>query len=159
MNAAAGRGAGFFALWLMLAGTNPGDMAVGAIAAVAATWCSLRLAPPGAWRISALGLARLAVRFPAQSVLAGVDVAWRALHPALPLQPGFVTFPSCMPLGTGRIAFGTLTSLLPGTLPLGPDASGAELIHCLDTRLDVVGQLRAEEALFLAAVPGVRRDG
>lgn len=159
MSAAAARGLGFFALWLMLAGTKAGDLPVGVIAAVAATWCSLMLAPPGRWRVSVVGVARLALRFPVQSVLAGVDVAWRALHPALPLRPGFVAFPSRLPLGTRRIAFGTLTSLLPGTLPLGPDESGAERIHCLDTRVDVVGQLRVEEALFLEAVPGVGGDG
>ena len=156
--AAVVRGAGFLALWLMLAGADPADLPGAAIAVAAATWASLRLLPPGPWRVSARGLARMAFRFPVQSIIAGVDVARRALHPTLDLHPGFVAFPSRLPPGTARTAFGTLTSLMPGTLPVGPDADGAERIHCLDIGQPVVAQLRAEEALFLRALPGTPRD-
>jgi len=150
--AAAARGAGFLALWLMLAGVSLSDLPAAAVAVLAATWASLRLLPPGSWHLSMLGVARLALRFPGQSVVAGVDVAWRALHPALPLRPGFVTFPTRLPPGPARDAFCAFTSLLPGTLPVATDGAGAMVVHCLDIGQPMLAQLAREEALFLRAL-------
>ena len=124
----------------------------------AATWTSLRLLPPGRWRVSPLGLARLALRFPRQSVMAGVDVARRALDPRLPLRPGFVTYRRGLPPGPARDAFCALASLLPGTLPVGTNEDGTLLVHCLDVEQPVAAQLAAEEALFVRALGGCR-DG
>jgi multicomponent Na+:H+ antiporter subunit E len=157
--AVAVRGFGFFALWLMLAGVDAADLPAAVITVIASTWASIRLVPPGAWRLSVLGIARMAVRFPAQSVIAGVDVAWRAMRWDLKVRAGFVTFPSRLPPGTPRIAFGTLCSLLPGTLPCGPDENGAERVHCLDITQPVVAQLGAEEALFIRALGSAGRNG
>ncbi len=41
------RAAGFFGFWLVLTRGEPADLAAGAVAAVAATWTSLRLMPAG----------------------------------------------------------------------------------------------------------------
>ncbi len=158
-SAAIVRGVCFLALWLMLAGYDPADLAGAAVAVVAATWASLRLLPPGARGLSPVGLAKLAGRLPHQSVIAGIDVAWRALHPRLPLRPGFVTYRSRCPAGTVRSAFCTLTSLLPGALPAGSDESGALLVHCLDVGQPVAAQMAAEEARFLRALGGEQTDG
>ena len=149
--AAVWRGAGFTLLWLLLAGYASSDLPAAVVAVVAATWCSLALLPPGDWRLSARGIAMLVLRFPVQSVVAGVDVAWRSLHPQLQLRPGFVTFPTRLPPGTAREAFCALTSLQPGTLPSGEDATGALLIHCLDVGQPVAAQLAVEEQRFLRA--------
>lgn len=151
------RAAGFLILWLMLAGADPADLPAMALAVAAATWTSLHLLPPCGARWSPVGLARLALRFPVQSVVAGVEVAWRALHPGLPLRPGLVAFPTRLPPGTARDAFCMLTSLLPGTLPAGSDEDGRLLVHCLDTRQPVAAQLAVEEALFMRVLD--RRDG
>src|SRR5215468_5994574 len=75
------RAAWFFGLWLVLAGADPADLPAGALAVVAATWTSLRLLPPGRSRFSLPALARLALRFLYESVVAGLDVAQRALDP------------------------------------------------------------------------------
>jgi multicomponent Na+:H+ antiporter subunit E len=125
---------------------------VGAAAVIAATALSLRLLPPIGARPRPLALVRLAARFLRQSVLAGVDVAWRSLDPRLPLRPGFVRYPVQLPPGPARNTFCTLTSLLPGTVPTGPDASGALLVHCLDVGQPVVEQLALEEALLTDAM-------
>ncbi len=148
------RAIGFLVFWLMLAGVNPADLPAAALAVAAATWTSLHLLPPGTWRLSPVGLARLVLRFPLQSVVAGVDVARRALDPRLPLRPGFVACPARLPPGTARDAFCTLTSLLPGTLPAGTGQDGTLLIHCLDVGLPVAAQLAREEALFADALCG-----
>jgi multicomponent Na+:H+ antiporter subunit E len=145
------RGAGFLAFWLILFGFSLADLPVGALAAAAATWASLRLFPPGPWHLRPGALARLALRFLGQSIVAGADVARRALDPRLPLRPGFVAYPVYFPPGTARNAFATLTSLLPGTVPAG-DERGQLVYHCLDVDQPVLSQLAAEEAALSEAL-------
>ncbi len=146
--------AAFFALWLILAGADPGDLPAATIAVVAATWTSLRLLPPGRSRPSPAALAIFALRFVRQSIVAGMDIARRALDPRLPLRPGFVVYPARLPPGPALNAFCTLTSLAPGTLPAGPDDSGAIVIHCLDVGQPVAAHLAADERLFTRALGG-----
>jgi multicomponent Na+:H+ antiporter subunit E len=148
----------FFVFWLIICGTKPADLVVGALAAMAAAWASLRLLPPGQWGLHSVALARLVLRFPRQSIVAGIDVAWRALDPRLPLRPGIVIYHSRLPSGPAQNAFCTLTSLLPGTLPCGSDGGGGLMIHCLDVAQPVIEQLAAEEALFLEVIGGIRGD-
>jgi multicomponent Na+:H+ antiporter subunit E len=140
----------FLVLWLILCGTDPADLPIGIATAIAATWASLRLLPPGMSRASPVALAALAPRFLYQSIVAGADVARRALDPRLPLRPGFVSYPVRFPPGTARNAFATLTSLLPGTVPVG-DEGGQLVYHCLDVDQPVVSQLAAEEAALSRA--------
>ncbi len=135
-------------LWLALFGPDPVALAVGVATAAAAAWVSLRLLPPGAARLSPLGLAALAASFLGQSVVAGVDVARRALDPRLPLRPGFVRHRLGLAPGPFRSAFLALSSLLPGTLPAQADPDGTVLVHCLDTRQPVTEQLAQAEARF-----------
>jgi multicomponent Na+:H+ antiporter subunit E len=143
----------------MLTGVGMADLAVGAVAALAAVWTSLRLLPPGTSHVRLSALARLVLRFLCQSVVAGVDVARRALDPRLPLHPGFVLYPVGLPPGPARNMFTTLMSLLPGTVPTGSAENGGILIHCLDVEQPVAGQLAAEEALFARVIGGSDSDG
>jgi multicomponent Na+:H+ antiporter subunit E len=145
------RAAWFLVLWLVLIGADPADLPAGALAAALATWVSLLLLPPGRAARSPAGMARLASRFLLQSVIAGADVARRALDPRLPLRPGFVTYPVHFPPGMTRNVFTTLTSLLPGTVPTGED-NGELVYHCLDVNQPVVSQLAAEEAALSRAL-------
>ena len=153
------RAVGFLVLWIIITGGDPADLGAGAVATLAATGVSLRLLPPGTSRVRPAALARFALRFLCQSVVAGVDVARRALDPGLPLHPGFVVYPVGLPPGPARSMFITLMSLLPGTVPSGSDERGQLLIHCLDVEQPVVAQLAAEEALFTRVVGEVRADG
>jgi multicomponent Na+:H+ antiporter subunit E len=137
--------------WLVLAGADPADLPAGVVAVIAATWASLRLLPAGGTRRSVAAMAHLALRFFYESVVAGADVARRALDPRLPLRPGFVTYPVRFPPGTARNAFTTLTSQLPGTVPAGEE-SGQIIYHCLDVDQPVVSQLAAEEAALSRAL-------
>ncbi|MFY9974441.1 MAG: Na+/H+ antiporter subunit E [Chromatiaceae bacterium] len=150
------RGAGLFGFWLLLSAPLSGeslrslapDLAVGALAAAWATWVSLRLLPPAGGRIRFLALGRLAGSFLWQSVVGGLDVALRAFHPRMPLRPGFLAYRVGLPPGPGRAAFGALTSLMPGTVPVGTDASDALVYHCLDLDQPVAAGLAREEALL-----------
>jgi multicomponent Na+:H+ antiporter subunit E len=146
------RAAGFLGFWLIFSEFSAVDLLVGALAALMAASVSFRLLPPGRWTFRPVVLAGLAVRFLRQSIWAGIDVAWRALDPRLPLRPGFVSYRPRLPPGPARNAFLTMTSLLPGTLPCGPDEEGALAVHCLDVSQPVVEQLTVEEAMFSRAV-------
>ena len=144
---------GFLCLWLIVAGGGIVDLVVGAVTAAAAAWASLALLPPAGRWPRPLALARLVARFLGQSVLAGADVARRALDPALPLRPGLLRYPLRLAPGTARSAFCAYASLVPGTLVAGSE-QGALRVHCLDVDQDVPAQMRAEEAAFLAAAGG-----
>jgi len=149
----------FFGFWLIMTSAKPADLPVGLVAAVIATAVSLRLLPPGQGRVRPILLARLALRFLRQSVVAGIDVTWRALHPRMRLRPGFVTYHPQLAAGPARDAFCTMTSLLPGTLPTSVDLDGDILIHCLDTGQPIAEQLSFEENLFARAMGGESHDG
>jgi len=154
--AAVVRSIGFFLFWVIVAGFKVMDLVVGLLAALVTTWVSLTLMPPGHGRVRPIKLATYALRFFRQSVIAGLDVAWRALSPRMPLQPGFITYRTQLPEGRTRYTFYTVSSLLPGTLPTGSDASGSTAIHCLDVTQPVARQLAEEESLFAEAL-GERR--
>lgn len=145
------RAAFFLCLWLVLAGANFADLPAATAASAAATWTSLRLLEPGSSRRSLPAMARLALLFLYQSVVAGVDVARRALDPRLPLRPGFVIYPTGLSRGVRRNVFTTLTSLLPGTVPAGEE-NGRIVYHCLDVGQPVVAELAAEEAALVRAL-------
>jgi multicomponent Na+:H+ antiporter subunit E len=153
------RAVGFFFLWLIFTSGNTADLLAGAAAVWASTWTSLHLLPPGTSRLRAAALARLALGFLHQSVVAGADVARRALDPRLPLHPGLVVYPVGLPAGPMRSSFTSLMSLLPGTVPTGLRGDGALLIHCLDVEQPVAAQLAVEEAQFARVIKGARSDG
>jgi multicomponent Na+:H+ antiporter subunit E len=149
---AAGRAVLFFAFWLMIAGYDPVDLPIGLVTAAAATWTSLRLLPPAKVQFRLSSLAAFALHFMRQSASSGVEVAWRAFSPRLPLNPGFIVYPCRLRSAGTRSAFCALSSLLPGTLPAGSDENGALLVHCLDVGQPVAANLAAEEALFSRAI-------
>lgn len=163
------RGTGLFGLWLLL--TAPLDLSstaalvpdllVGLLAVLWATWVSLRLLPPTTRRVRWGALPRLGVHFLWQSVVGGVDVALRAFHPRLPLRLGFLAWPFGLPPGPGRAVFGAITSLMPGTLPVGTDRDHALVYHCLDLDQPIAAGLGRAEALLArirVAGPGGGRD-
>jgi multicomponent Na+:H+ antiporter subunit E len=152
------RSAGFSAFWLLLAAPLSresadlaADLAVGLCAVAAATWASYRLIPADSVHIRFGALLRLLGRFLWQSILGGLDVAWRAMQPRPGLKTGYLAFPVRLPPGSARAGFGALTSLVPGTLPLGSDPQGRLLYHCLDMDLPIAESLAADEKLFAAA--------
>jgi multicomponent Na+:H+ antiporter subunit E len=154
---ALGRWALLFGFWLLLAGpwdeaslreALP-DLAVGLLAGSLATWASLHLLPPTPGRIHYGALLRLASQFLGKSVVAGFDVARRAFDPRLPLRPGYLSYPVRIPPGPDRAAFGALTSLTPGTLPVGADGDGTLVYHCLDLDQPIAASLASDEALLL----------
>jgi len=159
LRAAVTRGAGFFALWLVLMqSAKPVDLAFGALATAFATWVSLQLLPPASGRLRFFVLLGFIPHFLWQSVVAGLDVARRAFSPSMPMQPGFVQCPLNFPPGLTRNTFAMITSLLPGSVPSG-ETDGVLIYHALDTSQPVAEQLRHEERLLSRGlVAGERSD-
>jgi multicomponent Na+:H+ antiporter subunit E len=156
---AASRAALLFGLWVVIdQSAKPGNLAVGALATIGATWLSLRLLPPASGRVRFASLIALLPRFLWQSLRAGVDVARRALDPRLPLAPGFIDYLVVLPRGSARNAFELISSLLPGSVPTAESESTIEY-HCLDVAQPVAEQLAAEEQVYARSlVPGRLND-
>ena len=150
-SSASWRAVWFVCLWLVLAGANLEDIFAAAAAVTAATWTSLRLLEPNASRRSPRAIVQLVLLFLYHSIVAGADVARRALDPRLPLCPGFVAYPTRLSPGMRRNVFTTLTSLLPGTVPTGEE-NGQLLYHCLDVEQPVLAELATEEAALVRAL-------
>jgi multicomponent Na+:H+ antiporter subunit E len=157
--AALTRGVSFALLWLLLTrSTEQGDLVVGTLATMAATFVSLRLLPPATGCMNFGRLLALLPHFAWESTRAGIDVARRAFLPRMPLSPGFVSCPLKFPPGYARNTFAAITSLLPGTVPCGENDE-AVVYHCLDDTTPVVEQLWQEERLFARALAAGRRHG
>ncbi|NJD32845.1 MAG: sodium:proton antiporter [Gammaproteobacteria bacterium] len=154
--AALGRGATYFVVWMVIAGGDADDILPGLGAAALATWASLRLMPPDplGGSVRWLEVLRLFARFVRVSVLAGLDVARRALAPRMRLAPGYVHYQPQLPPSDARSLFQAMTSQMPGTIPSGTEPSGAIAYHCLDASRSVAGQLAEEESRLLDALGG-----
>jgi multicomponent Na+:H+ antiporter subunit E len=117
--------------WWALAEGRPGSWSVGVpvvvLAAVVAAWA---VPWPRRWARPA-ALLRFAVWFLRESVKGGVDVARRALSPAMPLSPGFAEVRTRLPEGGARVLFADTMSLLPGTLTIDL-VEDRVLVHALD---------------------------
>ncbi|HOM15484.1 MAG TPA: Na+/H+ antiporter subunit E [Rubrivivax sp.] len=149
----------YFGLWIVIdQSAKPANLAFGVLAAAAATWVSCKLLPPAGAHVRIGALLRLLPRFLWQSLVAGIDVARRAFSPSLPLNPGFVQYPTSLPRGAARNAFAVISSLLPGSVPTGETDTHIEY-HALDVSQPVIEQLATEERAYAKALMPGQRDG
>ncbi|MEX0915026.1 MAG: Na+/H+ antiporter subunit E [Wenzhouxiangellaceae bacterium] len=103
-----------FALWLVFDGLD--GWPVGLLAAVIGGGLAAWLAegPPFWW--NPFRLVEFAGFFLFESFRGGIDVAWRSLHPRLPVTPGFFEHDIALPKGQPSTLLISVISLLPGTL-------------------------------------------
>ena len=149
----------FMALWLVLMPSlKPADLGVGLLAAIGATALSLHLLPPSAGRVRFGALLGFAPHFLWQSIVAGLDVARRALSPGMPLSPGLILCRVGFPRGVARNEFAAITSLLPGSVPAG-EQEDAIVYHCLDVSQPIAAQIADEERRLSGALISGERDG
>lgn len=124
----------FSVFWWVLSGGDAHGWMIGAPFILVASWLSLQL-----WTdalISLAGVLRFVPWFAYQSLAGAADVAWRALRPSMPLQPGLVRHRLRLPSGLCRVSLANVISMLPGTL--SADLVDDELvIHTLDTGRDM----------------------
>jgi multicomponent Na+:H+ antiporter subunit E len=145
------------AMWALFTRGDLWSWLLGAPAVVVATLVSGALSPSVAWRWSWMGALRFAGYFLKQSVIGGIDVAWRAMHPRLPLRPGFVTLRMRLPSTIARVWLANTISLLPGTLAANME-NETLIVHTVDTDAPVIegvreAEVRVADMLRLALAP------
>lgn len=126
----------FASAWLVLTEGNPSAWVFGVLAVPAAAALSLWLLPPE-HPIKLRRVIAILPKFLWESVKGGVDVAWRAFKPRMPIAPGWVVVPVALP-DTAQVVLSAELSLMPGTLVAGTQDQQL-LVHVLDRHADHSG--------------------
>ena len=128
--------------WLALSGTEAwlAGLAVSVAGAALSAWVATIVPRP----MAPLRVLPFALYFVVESMRGGLDVAWRALHPSLPIQPQFQRFSLALPQGQPRTLMVSVLSLMPGTLSAELEDDGETLVvHALtDSAMESVEQLQ-----------------
>ncbi len=141
-------------IWLTLNGLDGWWLGLLAASVGAVTGGLLASGRPYPWRPHRL--AGFAVFFLFESFKGGIDVAWRALKPKMPIAPEFRHYPLDLPEGQPRTLMVSVISLLPGTLSADLSDDGQELVvHTLmPEAMDSVSRLdRRIRHLFSLELP------
>ncbi len=136
------RVAAFALVWWILTGGAVASWLVGVPAVLVATLVSMVLVPAFPW--SPIGVVCFLPFFAWHSLRGGVDVAWRAFHPQIPITPGLVEYPLRLSPGLPRVFMVNTASLLPGTLSAELGAESL-IVHVLDTQKSVLSELMMVE--------------
>lgn len=112
-----------------------------AVMILAAVAISLALLPAGRVRLRILSLLSFALWFFVAAVRGGIDVAFRAVSPSLPLVPGFIEFHTRLTNSAAQVFFANTISLLPGTLSVALQEDRLS-IHALDIEQPLHERLR-----------------
>jgi multicomponent Na+:H+ antiporter subunit E len=144
------------AIWIALNGFR--DIWLGIVAAVFGAFLGswLTSGKPHPWRPHRLLMFTL--YFLWESLKGGIDVAWRAMHPALRIDPCFTRHVMRLPEGQPRTLLVSIVSLLPGTLSASTEEDQVLLVHALTPDAsDSIGQLEHWIA-WLFSLEGKRDD-
>lgn len=135
-----------YGLWLLLSGHfEPSLLGFGALSCLFVIWIVHRMdVIDHETRIMRVGW-RLLTFFPWlawEIVKANWDVAWRVLHPALPISPMIFTVTGSQRTDVGRVIYANSITLTPGTITV--DLEGSEFtVHAL-TRAAAEGVMENE---------------
>ena len=132
-----------FLVWIAVTGSfDLGSLAIGAVASLIAAWALRRIELPEVpllvmpqrlfWALLYIPVLFWHV------VRANLDVAYRVLHPALPIRPGIVKARTSLKAPTGRVLLANSITLTPGTLSvdLVEDVLYIHRIHVPETDPD-----------------------
>lgn len=131
-------------VWAILVEGRADAWLFGLPVVIAATLASLWLRPPEPLRLRPAASLRALVWFLGRSLVAGVDVAARALRPRMPLAPGFMTIRTRLKDPAARVLLADALTLLPGTLSAGLQDEAIEL-HVLDRGAPIEQNVRELE--------------
>ncbi len=132
-------------LWWSL---NPQDIAswiIGVPVVLMGAWLgSLLTRTSLPLKIHPFGLLGFIPFFVLASVKGGIDVAWRSLHPRMPIDPLIRRYSLRLPEGTPSVFMATVLSLLPGTLSADIDESTLVIHMISDSESVTKGVLALE---------------
>lgn len=143
--------------WWVLSNGSLESWVVGGPVVLFATACSLQLSHGVRYQWRLTGLISFLPFFFWRSFCGSIDVARRALHPEVLLEPAFMDYSLSLPEGVPRLFMANVVSLLPGTL--SAELLGDSLkVHVLDATADVFGELQSLESrvagMFALEAPG-----
>jgi multicomponent Na+:H+ antiporter subunit E len=136
------RGFMFAFIWWILSDGAIASWLIGIPAVLLAVAASVALVPPVpvVWS----ELLRFVSFFVLHSLLGGVDVARRAFHPDMPIDPDLIAYPLRLPQGLPQVIMANIISLLPGTLSATLDQNVLK-VHVLDRQTGFLAELEALE--------------
>lgn len=136
------RGILFTLLWWVLTDAVTTSWWIGAPAILIAVGTSLKLLPPipFAW----YEFLKFLPFFFIHSLMGGIDVAWRAFHPNMPIDPDIIDYPTLLPPGLPQMFMATTINLLPGTLSTTLDRNVLK-VHVLNVRKEFTTELKSVE--------------
>jgi multicomponent Na+:H+ antiporter subunit E len=120
-----------FLWWVLAEGATGSPLLAGAVI-VGALVTSFALVPEIRWHARPRAVLGFLPFFLVQSLRGGVDVAARALHPDLPIDPEILEYELTLRRESARIFFTGIVSLLPGTLGVALPPDGPIRIHVLN---------------------------
>lgn len=136
------RGILFTLVWWILVDGALASWWIGLPAVVLAVITSIALFPPV--HLVWYEVPRFAAFFLKHSLLGGVDVARRAFHPGVPIDPDLIEYPQRLTPGLSRVFMLNTVNLLPGTLSAVLDC-GVLKVHAPDRRKAFEVELQAVE--------------
>ena len=136
------RGGVFSLGWWILTDGAASSWGIGVPAVLLAVVSSIALLPPVPLVWSEL--LRFVPFFLLRSLLGGTDVAWRAFHPGMPIDPDLIEYPLRLTPGLPQVFMANTVSILPGTLSVALDQSVLK-VHVLDRRKGFIADLEAVE--------------
>ena len=131
-------------LWWVITDGAITSWIIGLPLALIAAHVSLALQAFQQHRMSWISLLKFVPFFLFESMRGGLDVARRVSSRRMPLMPGFLNYPLCLPEGTARVFFAVTVSLLPGTLS-ARFQNNVLCLHVLDQTGAIYEELEALE--------------
>lgn len=104
----------FALIWWVLSGGVMSSWWIGVPAVLLALSISMALVAP--LPLKGWALLGFVPFFLIRSLLGGVDVAWRAFHPRMPIDPDSIEYRLRLPAGLAQVFMVNAVNLLPGTL-------------------------------------------
>ncbi len=126
-----------FGVWLALVGTfNWEELLMGGVLSAVAAALGYRYMIPVGIKFSLRKLVYLIAYVPVffwEMIKANFDVAYRVLHPRMPIKPGIVLIKTELASDSGKLALANSITLTPGTLTM--DVRGKNLlIHWINVK-------------------------
>ena len=132
----------FLLIWWVLTDGMSSSWWFGVPAILLALITSIALVPP--INLVWYECVRFIPFFLKNSLVGGVDVAWRAFSARLPIAPELIDYPLRLPPGLSQIFMANTVNLLPGTLSAALENNTLK-VHVLDKQKDFLGELEAVE--------------
>lgn len=128
-----------FAFWLLLTfSVEPGFLVVGTLLTLLVVMLTAGRHPHREWLLNPLRWFWLLVYIPYffyYCIKANLDVAYRVLHPDVPIRPGIVRVRTSLQSNLGKTFLANSITLTPGTLTV--DMIGSDLyVHWINVRTD-----------------------